>query len=306
VGPRINLLIARAAAGECELIAKGAVAGEQRGFLRLASGSFRSDRTSEPLLSDPALRANATVAGQELTYTCVPPGSGQRSGVDRDDDGFPDRDELDAGSDPADPLSIPSGASTTTTTSATSTTSTTTVTLPPPGPSKCSARKIGLAAKNASAKAKCYAKAVSKGILFDPLCPQRADLALETAYAKVEVLPNDCLTSGDASFIEFINDSGIGVLNSILVPTSVRSHCTGRKLTLAGKKARARAKCQAKAVSKGILVDGDCLTRAHDRLHQGWVKVELAGGECQTLGDEPIIQNGVDAFLAFVIDALEP
>jgi len=37
----------------------------------------------------------------------VPPGSGIRIGIDRDLDGFYDRDELDAGSDPADPASRP-------------------------------------------------------------------------------------------------------------------------------------------------------------------------------------------------------
>ncbi len=106
VGPRIDLLIARAAAGECEVVVKGTIAGEQRGAVRLASGQFRTDRATEPLLSDAAVRALAT-AGQELTYTCVPPGSGTRIGIDRDEDGVFDRTELDAGTDPADPSSFP-------------------------------------------------------------------------------------------------------------------------------------------------------------------------------------------------------
>ena len=37
----------------------------------------------------------------------MPPGSGTRIGVDRDEDGFLDRNELDAGTDPADPDSFP-------------------------------------------------------------------------------------------------------------------------------------------------------------------------------------------------------
>ena len=37
----------------------------------------------------------------------MPPGSGARIGIDRDDDGFLDRDELDAGSDPEDETSLP-------------------------------------------------------------------------------------------------------------------------------------------------------------------------------------------------------
>ena len=107
VGPRISLLIARAAAGECEVTVKGTLAGEQRGWFRTAAGMFQSDRVSETPLTDAALRAQAATAGQERTYTCVPPGSGQRIGVDRDDDGFFDRDELDAGTDPENALSFP-------------------------------------------------------------------------------------------------------------------------------------------------------------------------------------------------------
>ena len=128
VGGRIDLLIARAAAGECEVVVKGNVGTEQRGWLRQANGQFRSDRLAEPLLSDAALRAQAASAGQERTYTCVPPGSGQRIGVDRDEDGFFDRDELDAGSDPADPASVPAGGTTTTSTTFSSTTTSTTTT----------------------------------------------------------------------------------------------------------------------------------------------------------------------------------
>jgi DNA-binding beta-propeller fold protein YncE len=125
-GPRILLLIARAAAGDCELAVKGVLAGEARGWLRLPSGLFQSDRTSEATLTDAQLRAHAATAGQERTYLCVPPGSGARVGVDRDEDGFFDRDELDAGSDPADASSIPAGATTTTVVTTTSTSTTTT------------------------------------------------------------------------------------------------------------------------------------------------------------------------------------
>jgi hypothetical protein len=42
-----------------------------------------------------------------VTYTCVPPGSGKRVGVDRDEDGAWDGDERQAHTDPADPDSKP-------------------------------------------------------------------------------------------------------------------------------------------------------------------------------------------------------
>jgi hypothetical protein len=114
---RVDLLIERAAspfvlagdpaATECELVVKGSVGGQARGWLRTAQGDFRSDRASENALSDTELRSIAQTPGQELTYTCVPPGTGVHAALDRDGDGFLDRDELDARSDSANPGSTP-------------------------------------------------------------------------------------------------------------------------------------------------------------------------------------------------------
>jgi hypothetical protein len=108
VDKRLKLLMARATAGECDLIVKGNLAGQARGWsFQPGSGKFRSDRAAEPLVGFGVLRTQAGAAGQERTFTCVPPGSGERAGIDRDEDGFFDRDELDAGSDPADPSDTP-------------------------------------------------------------------------------------------------------------------------------------------------------------------------------------------------------
>jgi len=51
VGSRIDLLIARAALNECEIVVKGNLGGVQRGWLRLANGTYRSDRA--PTWSSP-------------------------------------------------------------------------------------------------------------------------------------------------------------------------------------------------------------------------------------------------------------
>jgi DNA-binding beta-propeller fold protein YncE len=86
VGPRIDLMIARQAAGECDLIVKGNVGGEPHGWL-LEGGplsQYATDIGTEIL--DPDLRALAATPGQELTYTAVPPGSGRRAGIDQDED----------------------------------------------------------------------------------------------------------------------------------------------------------------------------------------------------------------------------
>jgi hypothetical protein len=107
VQERIDFLIGRTLVGDCDLVVKGAVAGEARGWLHVGSGEFQPDRAGEPVISTAALRSLAGLAGQEQVYTCVPLGFGSRLGLDRDEDTFYDRDELDAGSDPADPASVP-------------------------------------------------------------------------------------------------------------------------------------------------------------------------------------------------------
>jgi len=132
VDPRITLMNTRADAGDCDVIVKGVIAGEARGAVRLAGGNFQTDRNET--LTDAQVRALANTAGQEITYTCVPPGSGERMGIDRDEDGFFDREEIDAGSDPADPLSTPSGGPTPTPTPASTPTRTPTPTPTPVGP----------------------------------------------------------------------------------------------------------------------------------------------------------------------------
>jgi DNA-binding beta-propeller fold protein YncE len=102
VAARIDLLEQRAAAGDCDLVAKTEQAGRERGFLYTSgsiategpgSGSFIPDQQSVAPLSDASLRVLATLPGGSVTFTCVPPGSGVRIGIDRDLDGILDGDE---------------------------------------------------------------------------------------------------------------------------------------------------------------------------------------------------------------------
>ncbi|MCB9898626.1 MAG: hypothetical protein H6825_11540 [Planctomycetes bacterium] len=107
-GPRIELalqLAALADAGRVDLIAKGRFAGEPRGFLYAGDGTFQSDRADQ-ILSFTELTGGAD-EGCELTFVAVPTGTGMRLGVDRDEDGFFDTDELDAFADPSDPSRTP-------------------------------------------------------------------------------------------------------------------------------------------------------------------------------------------------------
>jgi len=122
INGRIDLMILRAGTAfnslqlgglvtECDLVVKGSIAGMTRGWVyRPGSVNFQSDRAAETN-TDAQLRAIALTAGQPLTYTCVPPGSGDRIGIDRDEDGVLNRDELDAKTDPANAGSLPGACS---------------------------------------------------------------------------------------------------------------------------------------------------------------------------------------------------
>jgi hypothetical protein len=101
----IARVTALADAGRVGLVVKGSQAGLARGYTYVGNGTFQSDRAGETVSG--AVLAQSASPGGELTYTVVPKPAERRIGIDQDDDTFLDRDELDAGFDPADPQSHP-------------------------------------------------------------------------------------------------------------------------------------------------------------------------------------------------------
>ena len=102
---RLELFLDLADGGAVGLVAKARRVGVLRGFAYQGGGSFQSDRRVEVAGVDLLV---ATIApGGETTFTVVPAAAATRVGIDRDGDGAFDRDELDAGSDPADAGSVP-------------------------------------------------------------------------------------------------------------------------------------------------------------------------------------------------------
>jgi YVTN family beta-propeller protein len=109
--PLLNTMmtLAEASNSRVELVVKGAENGLARGWYYVRPGGyFQSDRLAET--ETPLELAALAAPGTPLTYTLVPAGSGERIGIDRDADGWFDRDELDAGYNPANPLSTPSNS----------------------------------------------------------------------------------------------------------------------------------------------------------------------------------------------------
>ena len=105
---RVNALVTQADLGNVGLVAKGRDGiGNSRGWVYEGSGWWKPDKANGTFVG---LGDLLDLAGQgtEVTFTAVVPGWQTRMGVDRDEDSFLDRDEIEAGSDPGDPLSIPS------------------------------------------------------------------------------------------------------------------------------------------------------------------------------------------------------
>jgi DNA-binding beta-propeller fold protein YncE len=79
VHQRITLLESRAGLGECDLVVKGRVGGIAAGFLYDPRDQrFVRSQSGDPRRTDAELRALATEPLGELTFSCVPPGSGSR------------------------------------------------------------------------------------------------------------------------------------------------------------------------------------------------------------------------------------
>lgn len=104
---RLQMILSVADDGEAGAVAKGLdEAGDARGWVYAGAGTWESDRVADPPQSTSMLLAGAG-PGRELTVTGVLLGTEERLGVDRDEDGYYDRDEIDAGTDPGDPASVP-------------------------------------------------------------------------------------------------------------------------------------------------------------------------------------------------------
>jgi YVTN family beta-propeller protein len=95
---RVTLLIGQAtvnpftSAANCDLVVKGIINGQQRGFFYdNSSRMFLPDRAGAPTMTAQQL-LDAAGAGTELTFKGVPVGAGRRLGIDRNEDGVLDGD----------------------------------------------------------------------------------------------------------------------------------------------------------------------------------------------------------------------
>ncbi len=93
VTSEVNLLLSRANLGEIDVIIKGRLDGVAHGLLWVpVNGEFQSDTAGYGPFSWSQLVSKAQ-SGSTFTVLGVPPDSGQRMGIDRDNDAIPDGNE---------------------------------------------------------------------------------------------------------------------------------------------------------------------------------------------------------------------
>jgi YVTN family beta-propeller protein len=68
---------------ECDLVVKAKIGGVTRGWWLSAPDTYTPDSSIDPTLTSAQMKAQATSVPTELTFTCTPPGSGPRMGIDR-------------------------------------------------------------------------------------------------------------------------------------------------------------------------------------------------------------------------------
>lgn len=99
---RLQLLLSRRAAGDCDLMAAATLDGFERAWLIVDYG-VESDRRTESLADIEELLSLTAFHNAPITFSALPPGTGVRRALDRDGDGERDGDERAAGTDPEDP-----------------------------------------------------------------------------------------------------------------------------------------------------------------------------------------------------------
>lgn len=103
---RITAMLALADANRVGVIAKGLVGGKQRGYRYDGANLWTPDRQADGQLSTTTLQGMASVASP-ITFTVVVRGQQTRLGIDRDEDGWRDRDEASVCADTGDAANHP-------------------------------------------------------------------------------------------------------------------------------------------------------------------------------------------------------
>ncbi len=169
---------------------------------------------------------------------------------------------------------------------------------------KCTSAKLKAAAKKATVKLACHARAASKRRRVDGDCLGRAEAAFVKAFGTAES-KGGCLTTADAAVVEAAIEGFVQAAVTALPggDTKESGKCAGAKRKAAGQKVSAKLLCHAKATTKGVPVNGQCLGKAETAFAKAFGRAERKGG-CATVGDAATLEQAVDGLVAQVVSQL--
>jgi hypothetical protein len=164
--------------------------------------------------------------------------------------------------------------------------------------------KLKSAGKHAAALGRCRAKAIGKGTPIDPACAAKADgktgPAFQNAEAKTDcIAPNgdaEAISAKDAALVDHLDLAVNGAAGG-------PSKCDAKKLQAGTKKAAEKAGCHAKAVRKGVPVDGACLGKAEAKFSAAIGKAETRT-DCTNTGQAAVLEAIVDAYVTDLVSEL--
>jgi plastocyanin len=171
---------------------------------------------------------------------------------------------------------------------------------------KCLSAKMKATAKKAVTKVGCYAKAAKKQKPLDPACSSKAEAAFAKAIAKAEG-KGGCASVGDAPALEATVDEFVDAVVTALPDGATKpgGKCAASKANASAKYASAELLCQAKAATKGVGVDAECIEKAEAAFEKAFAKAEQKGG-CATTDDVAALDATADEFVDDVLADLTP
>ena len=169
---------------------------------------------------------------------------------------------------------------------------------------KCSSGEAKATGKKASCKGSVFSKAAAKNLPADPAKLQKCEDKFSASFAKAQSA-GDCTSGVTAGAEETKVDNFVNDLNTELAVGPLPSKCQAAKLKAGGKKASCKLGVHAKGLAKNLAPDPVKLQACTDKFSAAFAKAET-GTTCGTSANATTIENKVDAFVADIVDDVNP
>lgn len=149
---------------------------------------------------------------------------------------------------------------------------------------RCMAGQQRQAGGSCKGMARCYVKAMKKGLELSSTCIYQKHERLVSSIAEIEEEEDAvCLVPGEAGNVGAQVEAAVDDMANDL--TLGGGRCAGRKMSAVGKACSGYVRCNATADARSESVDPSCIGKHTDRLVRSFNKAEGRPG-CVTTGDE--------------------